>query len=301
MGGSSSPLENAEEARTWLQGEAPSWLAALRAAARKGEHRRVVETGDAMEWFCNLWVFWGHWSELYELAGRSAAALDDPGMRAYSHNMHAWALIVCDHRYREAIEQAGNGFACARLAGDVPQQASALSHAAVAHRKLGELQEAVDKARASVELYEGVGDREGWLGAMVNLGSCLRALGLGAAAHTENLRVIAFLDAPDKEVGAHLADMVRAHTTYALGLDHAETGEWSEALDRHREALDRFRTLGMTHMQASALLGTGEALIELGEVAEARRHLAEVLELADAADAEIVAGARKRLDALPAR
>ncbi|MEU6933890.1 helix-turn-helix domain-containing protein [Streptomyces sp. 2RAF24] len=295
------PLENAEEARAWLQGEAPSWLAALRAAAGKGEHHRVVEIGDAMEWFCNLWVFWGHWSELYELAGRSAAALDDPGMRAYSHNMHAWALIVCDHRYREAIEQAGAGLACARLAGDVPQQASALSHAAVAHRKLGELGEAADKARASVDLYEGVGDREGWLGAMVNLGSCLRALGLGAAAHTENLRVIAFLDAPDKEVGAHLADMVRAHSTYALGLDHAEMGQWSVALDRHRDALDRFRGLGMQHMQASALLGTGEALIELGEVEEARRCLGEVLDLADVADAEIVSGARKRLEALPAR
>ncbi|MEU0402449.1 tetratricopeptide repeat protein [Streptomyces sp. NPDC006197] len=295
------PLESAEDARTWLQSEAPAWLAALRDAAQKNEHARVVETADAMEWFCNLWVFWGHWSELYELAGRAAAALDAPDKRAFTLNMHAWALIACDHRYREAIERAETALGCARLAGDVPQQASALSHAAVAHRKLGEVQEAADKARASVELYEGIGDREGWLGAMVNLGSCLRALGRTGEAHTQNLRVLAFLDAPDREVGEHLAGMVRAHTTYALGLDHALLGRWSEALDRHRDALARFRSIGMPHMQASALLGAGEALIELGEVEEARGCLAEVLEIGDAADAEIVSGARKRLEELSAR
>ncbi|MFE5300000.1 ATP-binding protein [Streptomyces sp. NPDC056632] len=294
------PLEGTEDARAWLQGEAPAWLAALRSAAQRDEHLRVVEMGDAMEWFCNLWVFWGHWSELYELAGHAAAALDDPGMRAFSHNMHAWALIACDHRYREAIDQAETGLRCARLAGNVPQQASALSHAAVAHRKLGEAQEAVDKARASVELYEGIGDREGWLGAVVNLGSSLRFLGLTSEAHAQNLRIIEFLDSPDQEVGGHLAAMVRAHTTYALGLDLAVLGRWSEALDRHREALERFRDLGMTHMQASALLGTGEALIELGEPDEARSCLRGVLELGDAADAAVVSEARKRLEALPA-
>ncbi|MEW2624600.1 hypothetical protein [Streptomyces sp. NPDC048106] len=51
------PLDTAEQARTWLQSEAPAWLAALRGAAHRGEHTQVVETADAMEWFCDLWVF----------------------------------------------------------------------------------------------------------------------------------------------------------------------------------------------------------------------------------------------------
>ncbi|MGW2180472.1 ATP-binding protein [Streptomyces sp. NPDC001732] len=295
------PLENAEEARDWLQSEAPAWLASLRAAAQKNEHVRVVEVGDAMEWFCDLWVFWGHWSEVYELSSRSAEALDDPDIRAFHLNMHAWALIECDHRYREAVERADAGLHHARLVGDVSQQASALSHAAVAHRKLGEGEEAADKARASVELYEDIDDREGWLGAMVTLGSCLRSLGRVRDAHTQHRRIISFLDAPDREVDGHLAGMVRAHTTYALGLDHALLGRWGDAADCHRDALAQFRSIGMPHMQASALLGMGEALVELGEREEARGFLDEVIKLGDAADGTVVSGARKLLDSLLAR
>ncbi|MEU6162394.1 helix-turn-helix domain-containing protein [Streptomyces sp. NPDC047130] len=293
------PLRNAEEAREWLRSEAPSWLAALRAAAEKGEHGRVVEVGDAMEWFCDLWVFWGHWSEVYEVTGRSAAALGDPDIQAFHLNMHAWALIECDHRYREAVERAEAGLYHARLVGDVAQQASALSHAAVAHRKLGEGEEAADKARASVELYEGTDDREGWLGAMVTWGSCLRSLGRVAEAHAQHLRIVAFLDAPDRPVGEHLAGMVRAHTAYALGLDHALLGRWDDAVECHRDALARFRSVGMPHMQASALLGMGEAMIELGRGEEARGLLDEVVEFGDAADGAIVSGARKLLASLP--
>ncbi|WP_432088064.1 ATP-binding protein [Streptomyces sp. bgisy095] len=293
-------LESAEEARAWIQGEAPAWLAALRGAADKGEHTRVVETADAMEWFCDLWVFWGHWSEVYELSSRAAAALDDPDLQAFHHNMHAWALIECDHRYREAVERADEGLRCARRAGNVPQQASALSHAAVAHRKLGEAGAAADKARASVELYEEADDREGWLGAVVNYGSTLRFLGRVEEAQTQHRRVIAFLDAPDRPVSAHVADMTRAHGTYALGLDHALLGLWSEAADHHRAAVAQFRRIDMPHMRGSALVGLGEALKELGDGEEARACLRQVVELGDAVDGVILARARELLDALPA-
>ncbi|MFB7753595.1 NB-ARC domain-containing protein [Streptomyces sp. NPDC056121] len=293
-------LENAEEARTWLQSEAPAWLAALRSAAHKGEHTRVVETADAMEWFCDLWVFWGHWSEVYELSGQAAAALDDPNLQAFHLNMHAWALIECDHQYREAIERTDEGLHCARRAGNIPQQASALSHAAVAHRRLGEAHAATEKSRASVDLYEEVDDREGWLGAMVTYGSSLRFLGRAAEAQTQHQRLIAFLDSPDRPVSEHVADMTRAHTTYALGLDHAVLGRWSEAAGHHRDAVGQFRRIGMPHMQGSALLGLGEALTELGEGVEARTCLRQVLDLGDAVDSTVLTGARKLLDSLPA-
>ncbi|MFI2410516.1 ATP-binding protein [Streptomyces sp. NPDC018947] len=293
-------LDDAEQARSWLQSEAPAWRAALLSAADKGEHTRVVETADAMEWFCDLWVFWGHWSEVYDLSSRAAAALDDPGLRAFHLNMHSWALIECDHRYREAVERADEGLRCARLAGNVPQQASALSHAAVAHRKLGEAQAAVDKARAAVDLYEEADDCEGWLGAMVTYGSSLRFLGSADEAQVQHRRIIAFLDAPDRPVSAHVADMTRAHTTYALGLDHIALERWTEAAGHHRDAVAQFRRLGMPHMEGGALVGLGEALSELGAGAEARSCFRQALDLGDAADGVVLTKAQKLLDSLPA-
>ncbi|WP_217139964.1 helix-turn-helix domain-containing protein [Streptomyces sp. AC627_RSS907] len=292
-------LENAEQARAWLQSEAPAWRAALHSAADKGEYIRVVETADAMEWFCDLWVFWGHWSEVYDLSSRAAAALDDPDTQAFHLNMQAWALVECDHRYHEAIERAEEGLRCARRAGNVPQQASALSHAAVAHRRLGEARAAAEKSLASIDLYEQADDCEGWLGAMVTYGSSLRFLGRAAEAQVQHRRIMAFLDAPDRPVSGHVADMTRAHTTYALGLDHIVLKEWSEAAQHHRDAVAQFRRVGMPHMAGSALVGLGEALIELGEGTEAHSCLSQALDLGDAADSVVLRKARTLLDSLP--
>lgn len=292
-------LENAEQARSWLQSEAPAWRAALHSAAHKGEHTRVVETADAMEWFCNLWVFWGHWSEIYQLSSQAAAALEDPDLQTFHLNMQAWALIECDHRYREAIERADEGLQCARRAGNVPQQASALSHAAVAHRKLGEAQAAAEKALASVDLYEEADDCEGWLGALLTYGSCLRFLGRAEESRDQSRRIIAFLDAPDRPVDGHVADMTRAHATYALGLDHIALQQWSEAAASHRDAVARFRRIGMPYMEGGSLVGLAEALLGLGERAEARDCLRQALDLGDAVDSVILRKAQNLLDLLP--
>ncbi|MFE7329060.1 NB-ARC domain-containing protein [Streptomyces sp. NPDC057565] len=120
------PLESAEQARAWLQSEAPAWLAALRSAAHRGEHIQVVETAYAMEWFCNLWVHWGHWPEVFRLAGEAATALDDPYMQAFHLNVYSWSLS-CESRYGEAIERAHEGLDCARRAQNASQQTSALA------------------------------------------------------------------------------------------------------------------------------------------------------------------------------
>jgi tetratricopeptide (TPR) repeat protein len=292
-------LENAEQARSWLQSEAPAWRAALHSAAHKGEHTRVVETADAMEWFCNLWVFWGHWSEIYQLSSQAAAALEDPDLQTFHLNMQAWALIECDNRYREAIERADEGLQCARRAGNVPQQASALSHAAVAHRKLGEAQAAAEKALASVDLYEEADDCEGWLGALLTYGSCLRFLGRAEESRDQSRRIIAFLDAPDRPVDGHVADMTRAHATYALGLDHIALQQWSEAAASHRDAVARFRRIGMPYMEGGSLVGLAEAQLGLGERAEARDCLRQALDLGDAIDSVILRKAQNLLDLLP--
>lgn len=293
------PLESAEEARAWLQSEAPSWLAALRGAAHRGEHTRVVETTHAMEWFCNLWVHWGHWPEVFRLAGEAAVALDDPYMQAFHLNMYSWSLS-CESRYGEAVERAHEGLDCARRAQNASQQASSLTLAAWARSELGEVQEAADTSLAAIGLYEEIDDREGWLGAMFTHGTSLRLLGRAEEALLQHQRIITFLDAPDCPVSGYLADMYRANTTRALGRGYAELRRWHEAADHLRDAVVQSTRIGIPHIEGSTLLHLGEALIALGEAEEARTCLRQAVAFGDAVDSKDLKRAQKLLDSLPA-
>ncbi|WP_371604449.1 helix-turn-helix domain-containing protein [Streptomyces sp. NBC_01220] len=293
------PLESAGQARAWLQSEAPAWLAALRSAAHRGEHTLVMETADAMGWFCGVWV-WGHWTEVFRLSSEAAAALDDPYLQAVHLNYCAWALSICEHRDREAIERADEALQFARRAQDAAQQAWALMYAVTPHRRFGELQEGFDKVRAAADLFEAAGDHDGWIGAIGVYGGCLRDLDRAEEALVQHERVIVFLDAPKCPVTGHAADTYRAIATGALGHDYAALGRWHEAADFYRSTVVQSHRTGQTILEGLTLLGLGEALTELGEAEEARSCFRQVLALGDAADSSHLKTAQELLDALPA-
>ncbi|MFI8008216.1 hypothetical protein [Streptomyces sp. NPDC086010] len=83
-----------------------NWPAALRAAAAAGEHAVVVEVAEALHWFSDLWIFWGHWPEVFSTAADSAEALGDPLWQTTHLNYHAWALIVCEGRPRDGFARS---------------------------------------------------------------------------------------------------------------------------------------------------------------------------------------------------
>ncbi|MFF5287398.1 ATP-binding protein [Streptomyces sp. NPDC013171] len=294
------PLENAEQARAWLQSEAPAWLAALRGAARHGEHTLVVETADAMEWYYPLSLYWGHWPEVFRLASEAAATLDDPRMQAVHLNHYSWALSTCEHRYRDAIERADEALECARRAQDVPQQAWALVYAVYPHRQLGETQKGFDKARAAADLFEAAAEHEGWIETIGLYGGTLRDFGRAEEALTQHERIIAFLDAPDCPVSGHAADSYRAAAMEALGRDYAALEQWREAAEHYRAAVDQAHRIGIPHREAEALLHWGEALIELGETEEARFRLRQAVAFGDAAYGDHLKSAQELLESLPA-
>ncbi|MFJ7593297.1 hypothetical protein ACIQZO_39160 [Streptomyces sp. NPDC097617] len=191
-------------------------------------------------------------------------------MQAFHLNCRSWALNTCDQRYREAIEQADEALEHARRAQDIHQQVSALVNAASAHRQLGQAQTAADRSLAAIDLSEDVGYYQVWPQAMRLYGSSLRLRGRAEEALTQHKRIMAFLDAPDCPVSGHVADIFRAHTTQALGLDCAALGRWREAADHYRSAQIQSSRIGVFHREAEQLLHLGEALIELGETEEAR-------------------------------
>ncbi|WP_055585610.1 ATP-binding protein [Streptacidiphilus griseoplanus] len=291
------PLDNADQARTWLESESPAWYAALRSAAACGEHTRVTETAQAMEWFCGLCIHWGHWSEIYRLSSQAAAALDDLRLQAFHLNQYS-GVLAFEHRYREAVERADEALECARRAQDVAQQAWALFYAAWPHGRLGEMQEGFDKARAAVDLFESAGDHDGWLQAMIVHRVCLRDLGRVEEALAQHERIIAFLDAPDCPVSGSAADIYRAKTISGLGRDHAAVGRWQEAADHFRSGLLLLQQIGIPDVEAEALTELGKVLIELGEPQEARSCLRQALAFGDAADSNNLKTAQSLLDSL---
>ncbi|MFF2433415.1 ATP-binding protein [Streptomyces sp. NPDC058107] len=115
-------LSTAEHARQWLQAEGTNWLAALRTAAAAGDHTTVVEVAEALHWFSDQWIFWGHWPEVFRTAARCAQALGDPLIEATQLNYHAWALLICEGRHRDSVDRSAQALAAAQRAEDLPQQ-----------------------------------------------------------------------------------------------------------------------------------------------------------------------------------
>ncbi|MFE1377934.1 NB-ARC domain-containing protein [Streptomyces sp. NPDC058740] len=292
------PLETADQARAWLESEAPSWLAALRGAAQRGQHTQVVETAHAMEWFCDLSVHWGHWPEVFGLAAEAAAALGDPYLRAFHLNCLSWALVNCEKRHQEAVVRADEGLEQARRAGDIHQQVSALVLGASAYWELGDARQVAKRTLAAIDLSEDAAYYEVWPQAMRLFGSSLRMLGRADDALTQYQRVIAFLDSPGCPVSGHVADIFRTHTIQGLGHAYADLGRWREAADHFRDAQVRSSRIGIVHREAEQLRHLGEALVELGETEEARYCLQQVLALGDAADDRDLKTARQLLDTL---
>lgn len=116
-------LEDREQAARWIRAEGDTWLAAYREAAAHGEHARVVEVAEAMHWFSDHWVSWGHWVEVYERAATAGAALGDAALEATHRNYLAWAYWACARRHDDAVEAATSALRLARAAGDVLQHA----------------------------------------------------------------------------------------------------------------------------------------------------------------------------------
>ncbi|MEV5549128.1 helix-turn-helix domain-containing protein [Streptomyces sp. NPDC052309] len=293
------PLDTAEQARAWLESEAPAWFAVLRGAAARGEHTRVAETAEALMAFAVLCAFWGHWTEVYHLSSQAAAALDDPRLQALHLNMYSWALAN-EYRAQDAIARADEALEHARRAEDVSLQAKALYYASWPHGQLGEDQKRFDKLRAAVDLFEAAGDHEGWTFAMLSYRTCLRELGRAEESLALHDRIIAFLDAPDCRLTGHAADLARATAIGGLGRDYAALGRWREAADRYRSDLLQYQQMGIRYMEAHVLMDLGQVLVELGETEEARSCLRRALAFGDAADSGNLKIAQNLLESLPA-
>ncbi|MFC9336972.1 ATP-binding protein [Streptomyces sp. NPDC057020] len=293
-------LSSAEHARQWLQTEGPNWLAALRAAAAAGDHVGVVEVTEALHWFSDQWIFWGHWPEVFATAARSAQALGDPLLEATHLNYHAWALLVCEGRHHDSLARSAQALAAALLAGDPSQQGWAHKYTAWAFRLLGDYAAAVRHNREAATLFEAAGDLHGALQCRVEHDQILVDAGRYEESIAEILDTLSFLDEVGDRVEPHIADFTRTNLQVVIGGAHAHLENWSEAATHLRIAVDLCRASGNTALESRALVHLGNSLLAAGHLAEARDAFSACLALGTTADPTRLTEAGERLTALEA-
>jgi tetratricopeptide (TPR) repeat protein len=147
--------------------EVVHWWPALRSAAAAGEHATVVDVADALHWFSELWVEWGHWHEFFSLAVASARALADPRLEAMQLGYVAWAEIIEVGDAEAAALTAGRALAAAEAADDDAQRGWALFYLGWAAMIRRRFDDSAAAARASVDAFNRAGNPDGAAGAMV--------------------------------------------------------------------------------------------------------------------------------------
>ncbi|MFE9122727.1 ATP-binding protein [Streptomyces sp. NPDC007172] len=288
-------LSSAEAAREWLQSEGVNWLAALRAAAAAGEHARVVEVAEALHWFSDQWIFWGHWPEVFATSARCAQALGDPLLEATHLNYHAWALMVCESRFQESLDRSAQAFAAAERAADPGQQAWAHNYRAWAFRKLGDYAAADDHTQRSGRLFEAAGDLHGSLQARHAAALSLLEQGRFEEALGSFRQTLTFLDEFADRIAPHVADVARLGLHAGMGNSYARTQCWEQAVAHLQTAVDICRGTANTSLESRHLNHLGTALLSAGRPQEAYEAFSCCVRLDPGADPRAVAAARDQL------
>ncbi|MEU6389605.1 helix-turn-helix domain-containing protein [Streptomyces sp. NPDC046939] len=291
-------LSSAEKAMRWLKAEGANWLAALRAVAADGEHARVVEVAEALHWFSDQWIFWGHWPEVFGLAVRAARALGDPLLEATQLNYHAWALLLCEGRFRDSLARSTEALAAAERAGDTVQEAWAYFYGSWALRKLEEYAESVDHMERSVLLFETAGDLHGSLNARHGHALTLSEAGRADAALTSFRSTLAFLDRSGERIASHIGDFVRSGLHSGMAHSLAQLERWEEAVAERRIAANLWHDADNFTQESSELVRLGLLLLSAGRPEEAREAFTRCLALGPDAAPQALTDARERLDAM---
>lgn len=294
-------LSSADKARDWLQTEAPNWLAALRAAAADGEHATVVEVVAALQWFADHWMYWEHWTEVFGASARSAEALGDPLLEATHYNYYAWALGMCEERFRDSLRYSTRALAAARLAEDAPQQAWAHNYAGWAHRFLGEGDEAVAHITEAAELFEAAGDTPGMLTALQQRATTLRDISDDQEKAIEVFqRVLDLAEEFEERIGSHVAAIYRTNSLAGQGECYRRLRNWDDAVRLVRASVEFSRGFGNAAMEGRYLIQLGDTLLEAGRTTEAREEFERCAALGPEAGTEHIDEARSRLTDLAA-
>jgi tetratricopeptide (TPR) repeat protein/transcriptional regulator with XRE-family HTH domain len=272
-------LDSRAAAKHWLAEEADNWFEALRAAAEQGRHATVVNLAEAMHWYSDHTMYWGHWHDVFALSRAAAHALGDLRTEATHLNYLSWAYSLTLGRHADGAAAARAAAELARQSGDLAQEGWSWNYAGGAAFQLGDYEGAFHDAIAAVALMRTADEREG-LPQTLNLAGCaLRELGRTEEALLRFREVVALVTDPVTAPTAHIAEATAMITHRYIGITHARQEDWPAAEAAYRAALKFAPKVENANLTAHCLVGLATALRSQDKQAEVIRLLREALEI----------------------
>lgn len=286
QGRSTTGLEFADQeaAQAWIRIEEQHWWPAFRAAAAAGEHAVVVDVADALHWFSELWLSWGHWTEFFGIAVESARALSDARYEAMHLGYQVWSIVVERRDYVDALRVARLAVAAADRSGDAQQQGWAHFYLSWMLKSVGgHFDEALAAGRIAVLQLGLAGDQEGSLNAAIMVASLVEASGDHEFALTQYRALLEGArehSATDSNLALAILefDLERRISRILVTLGRASEGV--EAADR---AVELAESLGSEAMLGIALRERASAQLAAAHLDEARGDLERAIAKLDAA------------------
>ncbi|MET1072712.1 MAG: NB-ARC domain-containing protein, partial [Umezawaea sp.] len=140
-------------AADWLAVETANWRGALRAAARAGRHRPVLDVATAMHWYSDSRGDAELWLEVFTAGEAAATALGSVRDQAVQLNFLCWTVATLfgdPVRGRELSRRAAEA---AKAAGDLVERAWAELYRGAVERMVDDLPEAVRRVESAAALF----------------------------------------------------------------------------------------------------------------------------------------------------
>jgi DNA-binding SARP family transcriptional activator len=243
-----------DSARSWLDTERPSLVAAVRCAATQGWPTEAVRLSTALF----RYLAGGHQADALSIhrdACRAARQVGDQRGEARTlHSLGATHALV--GRFDSAVEYLEQAILLFQQVGERAGEAAALRSLGIVHERQGRHEAAIESLERALILFQLCEDRAGEAAALINLAELEGRLGRPGAAvdHLERALTLAQLAG------------VREHQARALGnLGFVEEGlgEYGAAAEHYQQALILYQELGHRIGEAWARTGLGSTHVHM--------------------------------------
>jgi tetratricopeptide (TPR) repeat protein len=245
------PIEDAGQARAWLDAERANMVAVAGRAATAGLPTHVGHLAATVSRYLYVGAYYADAIALqgYALAAARTAG-DRYGEGTALHHLGRvyWRLS----RYDEAFDCQQQALEIAREVGDRAGEADRLNNIGSVYDVWGRVDEAVDYYERALAIRREVGDRAGE-------GRTLGNIGVSYGKTSRHARAIEYFTLALEIFRENGDRPSEARTVGNIGLLYSMLGRYEQARGQHEQALEIFRAV-------DDRAGVGNALAELGNV-----------------------------------
>jgi tetratricopeptide (TPR) repeat protein len=283
-------LSTATAALDWLERELPNLLAAQRCAVDREWPELVWQLCEAL-WSLFLYrKHFTHWIDAHELAVAAARRCGDQVAQARLTVQLGIAYLNL-RSYDLARRHFADALELSATSGDPRTEATALEHLGLVARRTERPQAAMTYFERALSITERLGEHRGIALHLRRIGETLSEVGRDEEALAYLWRAVT--------AATDLNDVVlRGMALVRLGTVHTRLDRHADALGALREAAEILASAGSHHYHGLAVEAMAELRIRTGDLATARQHLQQAVDLYRHAQLPQAAQAQARLDSL---